>query len=199
VQKILSIPTLLSLGFAAPLLAQISGAKPPTATVEKPTMMPMPKLKVQNVVAAKAQDFDLADVTLLDGPFKAAMECDATYLLSLNADRLLSLYRESAGLKPKAPRYGGWESWLTATAGHYMSALAMQYRSTEDVRFKERLDYMLDELALIQNTNGNGYVGGVLKGKEIFAEIKAGDGAAIEKGRVPWYALHKLQAGLRDT
>ena len=37
----------------------------------------------------KARPFELQDVRLLDGPFKAAMERDETYLLAIDPDRLL--------------------------------------------------------------------------------------------------------------
>ncbi len=198
-QTILMITALFSLGFTFPPLAQLSNKTPKTSLVNKAAMMPRPNFRVQNVIGAKAQEFDLADVTLLDGPFKAAMERDATYLLSLSADRLLSLYRKEAGLEPKAPGYGGWEPRGGETLGHYMSALAMQYHSTGDSRFRERLNYILDELAVIQQKNGDGYIGGIPNGKALFAEVKAGDGKGAHREWVPWYVLHKLQAGLRDA
>src|SRR5437773_2592004 len=79
------------------------------------------------------QPFSLADVQLLDGPFKAAQQRDAQYLLSLDADRLLHNFHVNAGVKPKAAVYGGWESqepWIDIrchghTLGHYLSACAM--------------------------------------------------------------------------
>ena len=58
---------------------------------------------------ARPTAFDLADVRLLDGPFKKAMLLDAKYLLRLEPDRLLSWFRKEAGLKPKGEVYGGWE------------------------------------------------------------------------------------------
>jgi len=59
--------------------------------------------------------------------FKKAMEADARYLLSIEPDGLLADFREHAGLKAKAKRYGGWESSGLAghTLGHYLSACSM--------------------------------------------------------------------------
>jgi DUF1680 family protein len=62
-----------------------------------------------------------------------AQQKDLDYILSLNADRLLAPYRKEAGLPVKAPAYGNWESsGLDGhIGGHYLSALALMYASTE--------------------------------------------------------------------
>ena len=44
------------------------------------------------------------------GPFLAAQKLDEAYLLRLEPDRMLHNFRVNAGLAPKAPVYGGWES-----------------------------------------------------------------------------------------
>ena len=72
----------------------------------------------------------LANVRVLKGPFLEAQQRDEAYLLKLEADRLLHNFRVNAGLQPKAPIYGGWESAQTwadirchgHTLGHYLSA-----------------------------------------------------------------------------
>ena len=157
---------------------------------------------ISNQVGSKAEAFDLADVQLLDGPFKDAMELNARYLLSLEPDRFLSLFRTEAGLTPKAPNYGGWESPTTGAGrclGHYLSALSLQYRATGDPRFKHRIDYIADELAACQEAFGDGYVGAMPNAREVFARLAANDGKALYQSRVPWYIIHKLMAGLRDA
>src|SRR5436853_7817371 len=65
---------------------------------------------IKQAVPERAAAFNLADVRLLEGPFRQAQERDAGYLLQLEPDRLLHNFRVNAGLKPKAPVYGGWES-----------------------------------------------------------------------------------------
>ena len=50
-----------------------------------------------------ARPLPLAAVRLTGGPLKQAQDLDARYLLSLEPDRMLALYRRRAGLEPKAP------------------------------------------------------------------------------------------------
>jgi DUF1680 family protein len=156
-------------------------------------------------VRLKARPFELSQVRLLDSPFKHAMELDAAYLLTVEPDRLLSRFREDAGLKPRAPKYGGWESMTIAghSLGHYLSACSMMYASTGDARFRDRVQYIVSELEECQNANGNGYVAAIPGGKRVFAEVAAGDirskGFDLNGLWVPWYTLHKLFAGLIDA
>ena len=90
------------------------------------------KVKVKDKAAINAYAFHLKDIKLLASPFRKAMEADVAYLLKIEPDRLLSDFREHAGLKPKGERYGGWESSGLAghTLGHYLSALSLHYTST---------------------------------------------------------------------
>src|SRR5580692_4498672 len=88
-----------------------------------------PKVLVQPAIQPQAYAFNLKDVRLLNSPFRHAMDLDSGYLLSLSADRLLHRFFENAGLQPKAPVYGGWESEGLSghTLGHYLSACSMMY------------------------------------------------------------------------
>jgi DUF1680 family protein len=150
----------------------------------------------------KVQPFDLRDVRITGGPFKAAMDLNARYLLSLEPDRFLHFFHAEAGLPPKAPPYGGWESPTTGAGrclGHYLSALSLQYRAGGDERFKQRVDYIVSELAACQEANGGGYLSAQARGKEFWADLAAGNPDALKKHRVPWYITHKLFAGLRDA
>jgi DUF1680 family protein len=154
------------------------------------------------------ETFGLGDVELLDSPFKQAMERNAEYLLSLDADRLLHNTRKYAGLKPKGELYGGWESRGIAghTLGHYLTAVSQQYAATHDPRFKKRLDYIIGEMAEAQRAYGDGYIGALpelelatMRGfKQGKVEIK--DAFTFKDGAwVPWYTQHKVLAGLRDA
>jgi uncharacterized protein len=162
-------------------------------------------------VAAEPIDvaaFDLADVRLLDSPFKEASERNARYLLSLEPDRLLHNTRKYAGLQPKGELYGGWESQGIAghTLGHYLTALSLQFAASEDDRFHKRIDYIVNEMAEAQREYGDGYVG-ALPPVELatLRELKEGKVAPenpffFEGGAwVPWYTQHKILAGLRDA
>lgn len=152
-----------------------------------------------------AKTFDLQHIRVLSGPLKHAMDLNAAYLLKLEADRLLSRFREYAGLKPKAPNYEGWEAMGISghTLGHYLSGCSLMFASTGESAFLKRVNYIVDELELCQNTHGNGYVSGIPRGKELFEEVRSGDirsqGFDLNGGWVPLYTMHKLFAGLRDA
>ncbi len=152
---------------------------------------------------AAARPFDLRDVRLLDGPFRDAQRRDGDYMLSLDPDRMLHNFRVNAGLEPKAPVYGGWESqqpWVDIrchghTLGHWLSAGSLMYASTGNSRFKERVDYLVDELKACQDAAGSGLVCAFPDNDESLLGAVAGR----EYPGVPWYTMHKIFAGLRDA
>ena len=151
-------------------------------------------------------EFPLGDVTLLDGPFKHARDLNIEVLLKYDVDRLLAPYRKEAGLPEKAKSYPNWEGLDGHIAGHYLSAMAMNYAATGNTECKKRMDYMISELKTCQDANalkypdwGIGYVGGIPNGAALWPEIKAGDVGAIWKYWAPYYNIHKMFAGLRDT
>ena len=70
----------------------------------------------------------LNDVRITGGPFLHAQEMDRRWLDAMDPDRYLSGFRSEAGLEPKAPRYGGWESAGCSGHGfgHFLSACSVQ-------------------------------------------------------------------------
>ncbi len=163
------------------------------------------EMKVKPAVEIKAYPFDLEYVKLLDGPFKEAMEVDAKYLLSIEPDRLLADFRTHAGLQPKGEKYGGWESSGLAghSLGHYLSACAMQYASTGNKAFLDRVNYIVDELAECQKARKTGYLGAIPEEDKIWAEVASGNirsrGFDLNGAWSPWYTVHKIMAGLLDA
>lgn len=160
------------------------------------------------VVPFAARPLPLGSVKLTGGPLKNSQDLDAKYLLALEPDRMLAGYRIRAGLEPKAPGYGGWDSvegkQLTGhIGGHYLSAVSLMYAATGDARFKERVDYIVKELKEVQDKHGDGYLGALANGKERFQEVAAGNirsgGFDLNGLWSPWYVLHKTYAGLRDA
>ena len=146
--------------------------------------------------------FDLGDVRLGAGPFLDAQKLDEAYLLRLEPDRMLANFRSNAGLEPRAPVYGGWESvepwiWIRChghTLGHYLTAAACMYESTNDQRFADRVDYIVTELAACQAKTG-GWLTAFPDGVAPLVDSLAGK----EFAGVPWYTTHKVMAGLRDA
>lgn len=164
-----------------------------------------PKMKVQPAITPEAFAFPLSDVKLLEGPFNHAMQRDVEYLLQLDPDRLLHRFRLFAGLTPKAPIYTGWESETLSghTLGHYLSACAMYYAATGDVRFKEKTDYVVEELGLCQAARKTGYVGSIPREDSVWNEVSKGNirtaGFDLNGLWSPWYTLHKVFSGLLDA
>src|SRR5690625_3508618 len=146
-------------------------------TYSKPIVVHLIRRIWMTKVNLEANSFRLKDVTILGGPFKHAMDLNEQYLLELEPDRLLSRFRQYANLESKAPEYEGWESMTLSghTLGHYLSACSQMYVAlNEDKRFKERVDYIVEELATCQDAHGDGYVSGIPEAKEIFEEVSQG-------------------------
>ena len=149
----------------------------------------------------KAAAFDLASVRLLDGPFKQAQDLDRQVLLTLDPDRLLLMFRATAGLPADAKPLGGWEApgceLRGHTLGHYLSACALIYASTGDGALKKRCDTMVAELAKCQAAMVNrGYHAGYLSA---FPESWFDRVDAQQPVWAPWYTMHKIMAGLFDA
>ena len=147
---------------------------------------------VAPAVAMKAEGFELPDVQLLEGPFKRAMEKDKEYLLSLEPERLLHVFRVAAGLPSSARPYGGWMSPEANSrgefVGHYMSACALMYADTGDARLKAKGEAVVTGLAACQAKIGTGFV-------------HTHEDRFSTRGEAPlpfWYQIHKVMAGLMD-
>jgi len=151
------------------------------------------------------QLFKSQEVKLLPSIFKAAEQTDLKYLLSLNPDRLLAPYLREAGLTTKAESYPNWENTGLDghIGGHYLSALALMFASTNDKKVEEKLKYYLAELKRVQDKNGNGYIGGVPGSNVLWNDIANGKIQVgtfdLNKKWVPLYNIHKIFAGLKDA
>ena len=148
-----------------------------------------------------ATRFDLAQIRLLDGPFKRAQEMDHRVLLSLDPERLLLMFRVTAGLESWARPLTGWESPGSElrghTLGHYLSACSLMYAATGDPQLKARTDEIVAELAKCQAAMpAQGYHAGYLSA---FPESFFDRVDAQQPVWAPWYTMHKIMAGLLDA
>ncbi len=170
------------------------------------------------------QHFDLEEVTLLDSPFKTAMQTNNKLLLQYDVDRLLTPFIREAKLTGKEGKYKYWlsqhpsfsnwglDSWSLEghVGGHYLTALALAYAAATDettkTKMKERLDYMLEILkdcqdAYTGNTAGmEGFIGGQPI-TQIWTGLYSNNLEPFRQygGWVPFYCQHKVLAGLRDA
>lgn len=160
----------------------------------------------RDVQRLRCEPFRLAEVTLLEGPFMEATQLNVRSLLQYESDRLLAKFRHEAGLAPRAEHYGGWEGMTLAghSLGHYLSGCAMMYRTSGDPQFLDRVNYVVDELRLCQESNGEGYIGAFPDGQRIL-ETEVGKGTIHASSFhlngiwAPFYTMHKVMAGLRDA
>ncbi|MGZ5480051.1 MAG: beta-L-arabinofuranosidase domain-containing protein, partial [Candidatus Aminicenantales bacterium] len=151
---------------------------------------------VKPVVSVRAYPFSLKSVRLLGGPFKAAMERDLSYMMSLDNDRLLHMFRVTAGLPSNAEAYGGWEKADVElrghTIGHFLSASALMYASTGDARVKAKAEAIVAGLAECQKALGtSGYL-------SAFPESFFDRVESMRTVWAPYYTIHKIMAGLVD-
>ena len=185
------------------ILCAIPGFFVLRCTSQEPSFI---RTKGHEVIPFRALPFSIDRVKLLAGPFLRAEQLDLITLLAYDPDRLLSGFFTEAGLKPKADHYMGWENESLAghSLGHYLSACSMMFQATADRRLLERVNYIVGELMLVQEANGNGYLGAIPKGKKIFEEeVSMGEirakGFDLNGLWSPLYTMHKILAGLRDA
>lgn len=171
--------------------------------------------------------FDLNEVTLLDSPFKTAMDTNNRLLLQYDVDRLLTPYVRQSGLGATTDtqsRYYKWEAnhpsfdnWGNSSfnldghvGGHYLSALALAYAASSDETvkkaMKERMEYMLEVMKDCQDAYDNDTKGlyGFIGGQPINGVWRTLFNGTINDfrnkgGWVPFYCQHKILAGLRDA
>ncbi len=158
--------------------------------------------KVKTSASVKQlKEYDMDQVKLTDPYYINAFNKDVAYLRSLAPVRLVAGFREVAKLPKKANRYGGWEDSMIQghTLGHYLSAIAQAYKNTKDqktlnLEFKEKMDYVIDELEACQKANGNGYL---FATDESHFDII--EGKTTGPTWVPWYTMDKILMGLIDA
>jgi DUF1680 family protein len=168
-----------------------------------------------------AQPFPLSAVKLLDGSFEKSHKATAAYLLEIDVKRLLAGFRVNSGLPADAEIYGGWETGGLSghSLGHYLTACAQEYAMHGDVRFKERVDAIVDGLVECQKSRPDGFIAafrfdrpganGEAAGfnrerlDKIWADVAAGNirsgGFDLNGMWSPWYVHHKVFAGLIDA
>ena len=155
------------------------------------------------------KSFSLDQVYLEDAYFVNALEKEVAYLTSLDANRLLAGFRETAGVDMRgAIRYDGWENMLIGghTMGHYMTACVHAYESANvsqenKDKLYEILKALLDGMEECQKSLGSGFLfGAVLVDKnnveKQFDNVEQGKANILTESWVPWYTMHKILEGL---
>lgn len=146
---------------------------------------------------------ELKNVKLLPGIFKESQNVGKNYLSFLDVDRLIAPFYEACGREPRKKRYGGWEAMGISghSLGHWLSASSYMYVATNDTSLLQKINYVIDELFLIQEFDGTGYVSGFPRKCFDIAFTGEFEVSNFELAGhwVPWYSIHKVFAGLLDT
>ncbi len=167
------------------------------------------EVPVSNVTSIKT--ITTKKVVVSDAYMQNALEKEVAYLKSIDDDRMLAGFRETAGLDMKGKkRYEGWECMLIGghTMGHYLTALsqaAINCNVSENDRkiFEEKIEYIVGALLECQqNTKGKeGFIFGaqILDKSNVEAQFDNVEIAKVDlmtQAWVPWYTMHKIIAGL---
>jgi uncharacterized protein len=162
-------------------------------------------------VAPKVEPFPLGAVKLNGGIYGDAAEWNSGYMNRLAADRLLYNFRQNAGLPTgNVEPFGGWEMPADGKrgselrghfTGHFLTASA-QLAANGDKAAKEKGDYMVAELAKVQEKLGGGYLSAFPH--ELFDRLDNLSGKPRppqDQPQLPWapfYTIHKIMAGMLD-
>ncbi len=92
---------------------------------------------------------------LKESAYSENRERTLQYLRLLPADMMLYTFRKTFGVDTKGAEHpGGWDHPYGLlrghSLGHFLSALALAYSSTQDVYFKDKIAYIVDELRSLQ-------------------------------------------------
>jgi hypothetical protein len=111
-----------------------------------------------DAVATKLQQFDYADIRLLEGPMLEQFKQNHALFLALSDDALLKPFRQRAGLPAPGEDMGGWYSWskdfdpprnMTGyipghSFGQYLSGLSRAYAATGDLQTREKIHRLVE-------------------------------------------------------
>lgn len=158
------------------------------------------------------ETFLLSEVRLLPGsPFYHAMQVSQQYLMDVDVERMLNPRRSKLGILQKGAYPGSNQPENTRATDwhHYISGSSLMYAQTGDTRFLDRVNYLVDELAMLDMRQDSLYkVKGevpqlpyerLLKGELI---LNTPDDAGYPWGGLSWipfYWLHKEFAAYRDA
>lgn len=157
--------------------------------------------KVTSLADGKDRNISLTG----ENEFFKAQERMLTFLLGTDDDQMLYNFRREAGLDIKgASPMIGWDSPECLvrghTTGHYLSALALCFRATGEVRILKKAEYMVESLGQCQRalSEQKGYNPGFLSAypEEQFDLLEAY--TPYPEIWAPYYTLHKILAGLLD-
>ncbi|KAK1305915.1 hypothetical protein QJS10_CPA10g00146 [Acorus calamus] len=142
------------------------------------------------------KEVPLNNVRIDPGSFHGrAQQTNLEYLLMLDVDRLVWSFRNQSGLPTPGMIYEGWEGPTSELRGHfighYMSATAKMWASTNNDTVYEKMTAVVSALYDCQKKMGTGYLSAFPS--ELFDRFEQ-----IQPVWAPYYTIHKIMAGLVD-
>ncbi|RIJ79190.1 glycosyl hydrolase [Nakamurella silvestris] len=154
--------------------------------------------------AYQVKPFALTQVALAPSLFTAKRDRMLNYARQYSADRMLSNFRRTAGLDTLGAQPPG--SWDDATgnlrghySGHFLSLIAQAWAGTGEQVFKDKLDYLVAELAKCQTAlaaTGLYSHPGFLAAYPEDQFVKLEAYTTYPTIWAPYYTCHKIMAGL---
>lgn len=205
------------------LIHPLYGQKKPPISYHFPASSSHVAIPSPKVTPISMQSIDFQE----KGIFRANQDRCLAYLRLLDMDRMLYNFRKTFDIDTKnVLPLGGWEepSGLLRghSTGHYLSALAFAYASTRDSIYKDRANYLTEELRFLQKLSQGDPVifstscSPTKASQSLWSKNPStwGEGflsayppdqfALLEQFTpyatiwAPYYTLHKLLAGLLD-
>ncbi|MGW2330230.1 glycoside hydrolase family 127 protein [Streptomyces sp. NPDC001700] len=153
--------------------------------------------------------FPLGHVTLGDGVFRRKRDLMLDYARSYPADRILAVFRATAGLDTRGARPpGGWETSDGNLRGHYgghfLTLIAQACADTGEPALKAKLDYLVGALGECQRALAEhgtprpshpGYLAAYPETQFILLESYT----TYPTIWAPYYTCHKIMRGLLDA
>jgi len=188
-----------SAGAAAPFVGGGTTSAAAAALRLSATVDPLPV-----PAAYQVKPFNLTQVELGSSLFSAKRDRMLNYARQYSADRMLSNFRKTAGLDTLGAQPPG--SWDDATgnlrghySGHFLSLVAQAWAGTGEQVFKDKLDYLVAELAKCQTAlaaTGLYSHPGFLAAYPEDQFVKLEAYTTYPTIWAPYYTCHKIMAGL---
>ncbi len=182
--------------------ALVADGIPPSSSLPpaEASAAPEPSGYAPDGTAGRAAALPLKNVQLLDSPFRQNQLRNTTYLLFLDAERMLRSFRLNYGEPSQAEPLGGWEKPDSQIrghmTGHLLSGLALTYANTGDTAASIRGRYLVSQLAALQaRASEAGFHPGYLSAfpEHYFDILESGNSIWS-----PYYMIHKYLAGMID-
>ncbi len=93
------------------------------------------------------QDMNYENVTIQTGKCFEQVQENTRFLLNLDEDSMLHLFRKGAGLEAPGTTYCGWYGQGATTFGQWIGAMAKLYQATGDTRLRAKMIRCLEEWA----------------------------------------------------